>query len=339
MKKIRDTILVVYIMVSGIDVCAQDPTFSQFFSSPLNVNPALTANISSDWRAISNYRSQWMNDGSPYVTGTVSFDSKVLQHKNAYLPEGNYLGLGSMLMFDRAMQGVAKASYASFSLSYNARLKDGNTKHRLGMGFAGMYGRRYVDYSQLDFEEQYTGSGFNVNLPTGEAALLDMKPLFSVSTGITYSISNENSNLDIGVAAFHVNRPRQTLLQDDNQRLAIRKVAHVNFETFINDRTIFNTAAIYQLQGSARYVSAGAGIGYYPGDDDSPMINAGLWYWAENGLVPFLGVVYNNVQFGFTYDFTLSKLNESALKPRSIELSIIFRGNRNPSKIIPCPWK
>ena len=326
-------------MVMRIDVCAQDPSFSQFFSSPLNVNPALTANINSDWRVISNYRSQWINGGTPYVTGTVSFDNRVLQHKNVFLPESNYLGLGSMLMFDRAMQGVAKATYASLSLSYNVKLKDGDTKHRLGIGFAGMYGRRHVDFGQLNFEDQYTGAGFNTNLPTGEAALLDMKPFFSVSTGITYSISNENSNLDIGVAAFHVNKPRQTFLQDDNQRLAIRKVAHVNFETYINDRTIFNTTAIYQLQGSARYISAGGGIGYYLGDEKEPIINAGLWCWVENGLVPYLGLVYKNLQFGFTYDITTPKSNETARRAGSIELSIIYRGTQEPSGNIPCPWK
>src|SRR5687767_8728276 len=38
----------------------QDPSFSQFFSSPLNVNPALTANINTDWRIISNIRNQWV---------------------------------------------------------------------------------------------------------------------------------------------------------------------------------------------------------------------------------------------------------------------------------------
>jgi len=68
---------------------AQDPTFSQFFSSPLNINPALTANINSDWRAITNYRSQWMGATSPYVTGTISYDSKVLQNKNAFQEENS----------------------------------------------------------------------------------------------------------------------------------------------------------------------------------------------------------------------------------------------------------
>jgi type IX secretion system PorP/SprF family membrane protein len=339
MKRLKYILLITYNLLLVTCVYAQDPTFSQFFSSPLNVNPALTANINSDWRAITNYRSQWMGASSPYVTGTISYDSKVLQHKNAFVEENNYLGLGGMLMFDRAMGGVAKATFASLNLSYNIKLIDGPAKHRLGVGFGGTYGRRSVDFSRLDFEEQYTGFGFNTNLPTGETALSDMKGFISVSTGLTYSVTSDNSNFDIGVALFHVNRPKQTFFQDDNQRLAIRKVAHANFETYINDRTILNTAAIYQLQGGARYVSAGGGVGYYLGDAKGPIINAGLWYWAENGFVPYAGLVYNNFQFGLTYDITTSKLNEAARKPGSIELSLIWRGSREPSKNIPCPWK
>ncbi|HEV8081190.1 MAG TPA: PorP/SprF family type IX secretion system membrane protein [Chitinophagaceae bacterium] len=336
-------ISVIFLMIVRNFCYAQDPTFSQFFSSPLNVNPALTANINADWRAISNYRSQWMGDGSPYVTGTISYDSKILQHKNAFIEENNFLGLGGMLMFDRAMEGVAKSTFASLNLSYNIKLIDGNKKHRLAIGFGGSYGHRTIDYSRLNFEDQWTGFGFNTNLPTGESALSNMKDFLSINTGITYSITSENSNFDMGVAAFHVNKPRQTFLKDENQTLAIRKVAHANFETYLNDRTILNVNGIYQLQSgaqkSASYLSAGGGLGYYLGDDKGPIINAGLWYWKENGFMPYVGLSINNLQFGFTYELITSKLNNAARKPKSVELSIILRGSKEPSKNIPCPWK
>jgi type IX secretion system PorP/SprF family membrane protein len=331
-------LLITYNLLLITALRAQDPAFSQFFSTPLNVNPALCANINSDWRAITNYRSQWMNAQSPYVTGTIGYDTKV-GRKIAFQEENNYVGLGGMLMFDRAMAGVAKAIYGSLNLSYSIKLVEGTSTHRLGIGFSGSYGKRSVDYSRVDFQDQYTGFGFNTNLPTGETALNDMKAFLSVNTGLTYSITSENSNFDIGAAVYHVNKPKQTFLDDENQRLAMRQVAHANFETYINDRTILNVAGIYQKQGSATYLSVGGGVGYYLGDDTGPIINAGLWYWKENGFVPYIGLVKNNFQFGFSYDVTTSKLNESARKPSSIELSLIFRGSREPSKNIPCPWK
>ena len=78
MKKI---LLVISILMYVKWAQAQDPSFSQFFSSPLNVNPALTARINSDWRVISNFRDQWLGPASPYATGTISYDTKILQNK------------------------------------------------------------------------------------------------------------------------------------------------------------------------------------------------------------------------------------------------------------------
>ena len=320
---------------------AQDPSFSQFFSSPLNINPALTANINSDWRLISNLRDQWIGPASPYVTGTVSYDSKIFQNKIPNVEtEGNIMGIGGMLMFDRAMSGVVKSTYASLNMSYNIKLSETDYyKERLGIGFGAIYGTRNMDFSRVDFEEQFTGYGFNTNLPTGESALSNMKPYVSASAGLTYSASNEKSNFDIGVAAFHLNKPRQTFLKDKNEFLPIRKVAHANFETFINERTVFNTNAIYQYQRGANYFSVGGAMGYYIGDNLEKMVTAGLWYWSKNAVIPYVGLTYKDFQFGVSYDITTSKLNQASRKPSSWEVSIILRGTKKPSGVIPCPWK
>ena len=339
MKCIAAMIFSIFMMETSF---GQDPSFSQFFSSPLNINPALTANINADWRVISNFRDQWIGPASPYVTGTISYDSKLLQKKtlNVSDAEDHYLGIGTMLMFDNAMSGIVRSTYGSLNLSYNIKLAgSGDTKHRFGVGFGAIYGRRYIDFSRLDFEEQFTGSGFNTNLPTGESALSNMKPYISSSAGVLYSFSTEKSNLDLGVSAFHLNRPKQTFLENQNQRLPLRKVAHANFETFINERVVLNLNAIYQYQEEAKYYSFGGALGYYLGDAAGSLINTGVWYWSNNALVPYVGLAYRNLQFGLSYDITVSKLREATMKPKTWEISIILRGIRRSSGVIPCPWK
>src|SRR5438045_9699739 len=103
MKKLP---LLVLLLIALRSAHAQDPSFSQFFSSPLNVNPALTAKINSDWRAISNFRDQWIGPASSYATGTISFDRKILQNKIPNLhEEKNTLGERGMLMYDYARYG------------------------------------------------------------------------------------------------------------------------------------------------------------------------------------------------------------------------------------------
>ena len=186
MKTRKRIVAIIFSLILGESLNAQDPSFSQFFSSPLNINPALTANINADWRLITNFRDQWIGPASPYVTGTVSYDSKIMQNKIPNVEtENNIMGMGGMLMFDYAMGGIVKSTYASFNLSYNIKLSEtDNNKHRLGLGFGAIYGRRHVDFSRVDFEEQFTGFGFNRSLPTGETALSNMKPYFSASAGI-----------------------------------------------------------------------------------------------------------------------------------------------------------
>jgi type IX secretion system PorP/SprF family membrane protein len=320
---------------------AQDPSFSQFFSSPLNINPALTANINADWRAIANYRDQWIGPASPYATGTISYDRKIMQNKIPNIhEENNVMGIGGMIMYDKAMAGIVKSTYASLNMSYSVKLSEDPTVHRLAAGFGASYGRRFVDFSRLDWQEQWVGvSGFNTNLPTGESGLSNMKAYFSLSAGLKYSITTEKTNIDIGVAGFHLNNPKQTFLQDDNQRLAVRKVAHANLETFLNDYIVLNVNGIYQEQSGAIYYSFGGAVGYYLPDNDNLILNAGLWYWSNNAVIPYFGFGYKNYQFGLSYDITVSKLNEAPRKPKTFELSMIIRGIKEPSAVIPCPWK
>src|SRR5678815_2118290 len=116
----KQTVLLIAFVIVLKHVSAQDPAFSQFFSSPLNINPALTAKINADWRVIANFRDQWIGPASPYATGTISYDRKVMQNKipNVH-EEKNTLGLGGMLMYDYAMDGIMKSVYASANMSYN----------------------------------------------------------------------------------------------------------------------------------------------------------------------------------------------------------------------------
>ncbi|NII27753.1 PorP/SprF family type IX secretion system membrane protein [Pseudoflavitalea sp. X16] len=315
----------------------QDPSFSQFFSSPLNINPGLTANINGKWRLITNIRDQWIGPASPYATGTISYDSKIMKDK---LPETSTFGLGGMLMYDYAMSGIHKSIYASLNVSYNITLARDAGDHRFGIGVGGIYGSKTIDFDRLVFGEQFTGHGFNTNLPTGEAALINMKPYISSSAGATYSYTTDYSNIDLGVAFFHLNKPKQTFLNDPHQYLAMRKVVHANFETRLNNNILFNANGIYQYQSAANYFSIGGALGFFideTGDDQ--ILNLGVWYWSKNAIIPYIGMRYKSLQFGFTYDITISKLSEAERKPKTFEVSFIIRGDDNKKGYIWCPWK
>jgi type IX secretion system PorP/SprF family membrane protein len=326
------------LMGLAADAYGQDPSFSQFFASPLNVNPALTGAINNDWRGIGNIRVQWVNPANPYNTSTASFDGKILQDK---IPENSVFGLGGMIMYDEAMTGVLKSTYASLDASYNIKIAEQGGDHRLGMGVGLTYGSRHIDYSQLTFAQQFTGYGFDTNLPTGEAAFSNMQSFISASAGLLYSYSSKYSGFDFGAAAFHLNKPKQTVLSDPNQYLAPRYVVHGNYENYPNEKIVLFTNAIYQTQAKVNYASVGGGLGYFlsePGAVDI-IVNAGLWYWSNNAIIPYIGLVYDNLQLGLSYDITTSKLAAAAGRPQTFELSITLRGGDKADGVIPCPWK
>jgi type IX secretion system PorP/SprF family membrane protein len=362
MKKAKKVSLILASILIGHNLAAQDPSFSQFFSSPLNINPALTGDINGKWRMISNIRRQWSGPANPYTTGTISMDNKIFQKvPGNYVDENTRVAVGGMMMYDEAMAGALKSNYASFNVSGNIRLgtgngyeenggrirhnskikSDGAAEERIGVGIGIIYGNKRLDASKLNFADQFTGHGFDTNLPTGESALSSMKPYFSTSAGLLYSYITGNTNFDFGVAAYHFNKPKQTFLGDPNQFLATRYVIHSNFEAVLSDNVILNSNGIYQYQSGASYFSIGGALGYYlPTSDEREMIvNAGLWYWSNNAIIPYFGFSYGNFQIGLTYDMTISKLSQAAQRPHTFELCLVFRGEGKPDGVIPAPWK
>ena len=119
----------------------------------------------------------------------------------------------------------------------------------------------------------------------------------------------------------------------------MRKVAHANFETYLTESVVLSANAVYQTQGTAQYYSFGGALGYYLPYYQDLMINAGLWYWSKNAIIPYVGLAYKDYQFGLSYDVTISKLRQATDKPNTYELSLIVRGRNKPSYVIPCPWK
>src|ERR1700739_4797102 len=79
---------------------AQDIHFTQYFTSPLTLNPAMTGLVPEDLRFAANYRTQWSSvSTNPYATGTVSLDIATFKNK---LPEGDAIGIGLVMEYDKA---------------------------------------------------------------------------------------------------------------------------------------------------------------------------------------------------------------------------------------------
>src|SRR5215471_19039498 len=80
----RNLILFLIFLPCATFVRAQDPHFSQFFSSPLTLNPAFTGKFDGNVRVAGNYRDQWPTINQAYRTATVSVDFPIMKKSIDY---------------------------------------------------------------------------------------------------------------------------------------------------------------------------------------------------------------------------------------------------------------
>src|SRR5690242_5850897 len=154
MKKILLTLMTSVALVSASS--AQDPNFSQFFASPLTLNPALTGKFDGVFRVAGNYRNQWPTINNAYTTYTASFDAGILRNR---IPEIDQFGVGVMAFSDKAGGGVLQHNYFSFSAAYHKGL-DENGYHQLGLGFQGTLVSKRLDVSGLHLEDMLRSDGW-----------------------------------------------------------------------------------------------------------------------------------------------------------------------------------
>src|SRR5690349_20378392 len=112
MKKILYISLIAFLC--ALSATAQDPEFSQYYASPLYLNPAF-AGTASDHRFIANHRNQWPNITNGFVTYALSYDYNLF-HVNS--------GLGFMVMTDRAGTANLRSTRLNFQYSYKVALQD-----------------------------------------------------------------------------------------------------------------------------------------------------------------------------------------------------------------------
>src|SRR5688572_15279155 len=150
MKKILFTLLLCVSLACVSS--AQDPNFSQFFASPLTLNPALTGKFDGLYRIAGNYRNQWPTINNAYTTATVSADFAIMKDR---ISELDQFGIGFMGFTDRAGDGVLTNNYVGVSLAYHKGL-DENGYHQLGAGFQGTYINKRLDITRVKFADQLT---------------------------------------------------------------------------------------------------------------------------------------------------------------------------------------
>lgn len=313
------------IMVMGMIAVAnaQDPNFSQFFASPLTLNPALTGKFDGVMRVAGNYRNQWPTINNAYVTKTASVDFGIMKNK---IPEIDNMGIGFLGITDRAGDGVLVTNSAGVSLSYHKGL-DEDGYHQIGVGFQGAYTNKRLDVTKVVFEDELTPFGF-VPGTTGEIFNNNQVNVsyVDVNAGILYNGStNGYNNFYVGASMYHINRPKESF-QGGQFLLNARTTLQAGGRLPIGPYNYFHFSAIHSIQAKAHNTVAGGAFSYnVNSDQDNPTnVYLGAWYRFDDAIIPYIGLEFNSLHIGATYDANTSALRPASNTRGGMEISMIY---------------
>ena len=299
------------------DVKAQDPHFTQYFASPMTLNPAMTGYFNGDYRIAANFRQQWWGVGSPFTTNTISYDTKLLQTK---IKEKDVFAAGILGLYDQSLSGAFKSINVSATVAYSKAL-DVDGINNISAGFQFSYATRAIDFSKLNFATQFNGSGFDTNIPANEAISNTRQSYLDINTGMLYTYKTENTEFYLGASLYHLTGPNISFLKNGEFALPLRVTLHTGsrFKVGENGNELF-VGGLYMNQAGATEKTFGIAYGYSLSEEAT--IYAGSWYRVKDAIMPYLGLNYNSLQMGFSYDIVNSSLKKANPKNGSFELSL-----------------
>jgi type IX secretion system PorP/SprF family membrane protein len=324
MKKIiyQFTALCTFALAMNIEVKAQDPEFTQFYSNPLYLNPAFAGSKKCP-RIVMNYRNQWPNISGNFVTTSVAYDQRV---------DGLNGGLGFIVMQDNAAQTL-KTLRASAIYAYSINV---TRKFTVNLGAEATFFQKSLDWNKLTF-------GDMIDPRRGFVYQTNDVPRGGTASGVDFSagILGFSDKFYFGFAAHHLTEPNESLLNNDTpeSRLPMKFTGHVGAmipidggngytksKTFISPNLLFRNQGTFNQLNMGLYVKSG-------------VMTYGAWYRNRDAFIVSVGIDADNFRIGYSYDVTISKLSLSSGGSHEVSLGIVFpcKPKKKVFRTISCP--
>lgn len=323
-KKYLNTLVVTLSFCGVITSKGQDLSFSQYYNNPMLINPANTGFMpDKDYRVGGNYRNQWASlSRNPFQTMSLWGDAQLFDGKF----DNGWLGVGGYLLSDVAGAGTLKSTRAYASIAYHQMLSNNIL---LSSGFSGGMVQKRVDFTKLTFDNQWNGTFFDINIPSGETFATNAVSYFGMNMGLNLSFFlSDNLYINGGFSLNHINRPKETFFTSSavDTRVRSRSNYFLNASIKLNDLWIINPNLYYTKVGNAFETVIGARAFRNLSGDGMQQLILGVYYRNGDAAIPVVGMQLGDLQINFNYDATISGLNTFNQTRGAYELGIVFSG-------------
>jgi type IX secretion system PorP/SprF family membrane protein len=316
-------ILSLAMSLNGSSLRAQGFHFSQYFNAPLYTNPANTGFIpESDYRIGAHHRTQGATGLSIYKTNSLYGDLQILRNK---IPSG-WVGIGGMLLQDRAGIGQLRSTKISVSIAYHQML--GFTS-LLSAGFGFAYADKAITIDRLTFSDQWNGRFFESNPPNLGTLFNGEKTNFTdLSAGLNYAFfPSNNFYLHSGLALQHINRPPESFFDYplEDRKIAMRTTFFLDAMYKFDNRIILSPGIYYSEKSRTSEFLFGAHANLNVSGDGRQQLMVGLYSRVGDAVIPVVGYQWGKFKFSFTFDIPGVR-NKAINQFRATELYLQYGG-------------
>ncbi len=300
--RIIQLLLLSFVLFFSNNIKAQDAIFTQFYASPLQINPAFTGNTAAPRIAV-NYRDQWHNVPRAYSTFSASYD-QFIENLNS--------GIGVTLLNDQAGDGIYQRNTANITYSYRLQTRK-NLTLKLGVDMG--VGQSNIDWNRLVFLDMIDPISGTISSATSQEVA--PQELFKSYVDFGAGFVAYTKSFYAGFALKHLNSPSVSILDKNanvNTGLPIRYTFHSGYEiVFRQNRKKRPTAYLTPnilvvkqgpfgmvnlgVQGGMNGLFGGVGFRHAFRNADAVIVNVGM----QKGIF----------KMGYSHDLTVNGLPNS----------------------------
>jgi type IX secretion system PorP/SprF family membrane protein len=314
------------ICLSAEKSLAQDPHFSQYAYTPLQINPAFTGVFDGLARVTNTYRSQWGGIGNGFKTLHISADAPIGKGNM----KNQFFGIGGMIYQDNAGEAGFKSTILEGSLSFTTALDDGD--NFLSIGFQAGLNSQSIDLTKATWDNQWNGDTYDPSIQ-GESVQLPTTNYLDFNAGLLYYwVPDGTNSFHIGGSMQHIGSPNVSFYTNSESPLRQKWTIHTGGEIELSkDYTWLNPRAMYLMQGNQQELLIGADIknkvrfkSRYTNYMKEAYFYGGLFYRWKDAYVLRARFEYNTVGLGISYDINSSTLSNLAGSANAFEVNFTY---------------
>jgi len=278
----------------------QDIHYSQFFNSPLNLNPGLTGMFNGDTRIHANYRRQWKSVPVDYLSADVGVDFKLRKEGKK-----NFLGIGGLINYDRAGDLNISLTGINAFAAYTIRLDDHNLiSPAINLAFSQ---RRHDSGSALT-GNQWDGVAYNPSIPA-EFIGEDGISYFDIGLGVNYRRQKTyRKYFNLGIGAYHLISPTErfnpSATYTSQRPLRLSIYGSLNHQ--LADELDLQLHALYAKQDVYKEIVVNLQGKLYLSKPKDKALYLGAGYRFDDAWYPMIALEIGRVYGAFSYDFNIS---------------------------------